>query len=163
MFDCRSCCNSPLGEYLGCVPIINRAPSKEAKSKSPPSPSEHTTEETESLEDDFEARNTEEVGLTVSHWYPFVHPRCNHMWTVEEVTDYLGQIAGNVRRDDDPITGDADGCVLWEGAVTGEREIPVMKIRKPNEAIPTNVFVNRVMVYLFAEVIGLAADREGSV
>jgi hypothetical protein len=61
----------------------------------------------------------------------------------------LTNIAKNINKEEDPILGEGDDCVLWYGSVSDGRPAQaVLELDENTEKKPT--FVNRLLAYVFA-------------
>jgi hypothetical protein len=98
---------------------------------------------------EHECRTEAEVEELVQHWKRYVHPRARDFdWKLDEV---LANIARQLPRGEDPITGSQTSCVYWRGD-TERNEAGVY------ESITTvewhhgrkKIFTNRLLAFLFA-------------
>jgi len=93
----------------------------------------------------------EEIQVLIRAWENYVHPRAKSFWQTSDVLyQILAQIARGVEKTADPVLGD-DRCVIWQGMLHSEDKRPVIRMTKPGETVESQTYVNRVLVFLFAD------------
>ncbi|KAH7649132.1 hypothetical protein FG379_003697 [Cryptosporidium bovis] len=100
----------------------------------------------------FEKRTPDEVLTACRAWENYIHPRAKDFWkSSEQVYEILSSIANNIERDDDPITNGDEQCVRWHGELSADDGSPVIRIMKPGETDECQTYVNRILVFLYAD------------
>ncbi|CDJ61289.1 hypothetical protein, conserved [Eimeria maxima] len=65
---------------------------------------------------------------------------------------FAGQkIARGVHRGYDPVLGDDKQCVVWYGDLSEDDNLPVIRMVKPGETQESQTYVNRTLVFLYAD------------
>lgn len=97
---------------------------------------------------EHECRTEAEVEELVQHWKRYVHPRAREFCNLDEV---LANIASQLPRGEDPVTGPGTSCVFWRGD-TELNEAGVYESVTTVDWIHgrKQVFTNRLLVFLFA-------------
>jgi len=103
-------------------------------------------------EDDHEPRTQAEIKKISDQWWELVHERAATMFPSEEAQRaVLENIAVNIHKNDDPISGKSDSCVQWYGEYTDDADGREAAITlRSGEAQENVTFVNRVIVFVFA-------------
>lgn len=155
MFNCRACSNSPFGEFFGCG---NQDPRRSIAT------SESTSQfsEAETEQEMFIPRDEQGIKEARERWIKYVHPRVAPIWTRAQIQDMLATIASNVDREEDPITGgpDEDECIIWEGKVSAG-DAAVMDVSKPGDSGPSETYVTRTYVFMYADQASLNRMKSG--
>lgn len=97
-------------------------------------------------------RLEEEVCSCVEIWYSYVHPRVRSIFSFPELDAILLQLARNVNKDEDPITG-SEECVLWHGDITvnNQMEVQAALCIVHKDGTKTVGFTNRLLSFIFAD------------
>eukprot|EP00435_Cladocopium_sp_Y103_P051948 s1571_g16.t1 len=98
-------------------------------------------------------RLEEEVSTSVQIWHSYVHPRVRKIFSFQEVDAILFQLARNVNKDEDPITGGSEDCVLWHGDITvnDKMEVQAALCIVHKDRTKTVGFTNRLLSFIFAD------------
>lgn len=95
-------------------------------------------------------RSAEEVAYVVKAWDTYVHERAKALWkTPARRYSILSCIAKECARSDDPVLGNDVSCVRWNGPM--EDNYPVITVTRPGESKGSTTYVNRMLVFLFAD------------
>lgn len=85
-------------------------------------------------------------------WEHYVHPRAREFWQTSEARiEILQKIARGVHRGYDPVLGDDKQCVVWYGDLSEDDNLPVIRMVKPGETQESQTYVNRTLVFLYAD------------
>ena len=97
-------------------------------------------------------RLEEEVCVAVDVWHSYVHPRVRKVFSFQELDSILFQLARNVNKDEDPITGSCE-CVLWHGDITvnNKMELQAALCIVHKDHTKTVGFTNRLLAFIFAD------------
>ncbi|CDJ49115.1 cyclin, putative [Eimeria brunetti] len=100
----------------------------------------------------FEPRSPEEMEALCRAWEHYVHPRAREFWQTSEARmEILQKIARGVHRGYDPVLGDDKQCVVWYGDLSEDDQLPVIRMVKPGETQESQTYVNRTLVFLYAD------------
>jgi len=158
MWNCRVCSNTPFASFFG-FPDSSKELSKNKKQARTSSEISSNSYETRDspvkgavhLKDSWEPRSPPEILTLCSSWEEYVHPRAKEFWTTSEsLHQILASIARGVDKLEDPIFGGEERCVIWHGEY-GDDGLPVMRIKKPKMSQEALNFVNRTLVFLYAD------------
>ncbi|KAL7067553.1 hypothetical protein ACR3K2_20320 [Cryptosporidium serpentis] len=169
MFRCRICAEPPFSALFS-LPIFGGYFVNQKKSVYPTVSEGDSLFETQSYGSSiitpsnlssFEPRNEAETLAICDIWKRCVHERSREFWrTPENLLEVLSAISRGVHRLDDPILGDPERCVLWYGQVSAIDGCPVIRMKRPEEAmirikkiednVETHTYVNRALVFLYA-------------
>ncbi|GIX63551.1 DNA replication licensing factor MCM6 [Babesia caballi] len=157
MFKCRVCSIVPFASFLGLIgaeeeddePHLNRRLSREDDF----SPSLNGSDAScASYKEDAAPgrRSAEEIAYLVKAWDACTHERAKAFWkTPAQRYAILSSIAKGCARSDDPVTGVDGPCVRWYGAM--QDDYPVIPIRRPGDTKDSMSYVNRMLVFFFAD------------
>lgn len=100
----------------------------------------------------IQSRLEEEVVSAVDLWYSYVHPRVRKIFSVQQLDTILFQLARNVNKGQDPVTG-TDECVLWHGDITvnEKMELQAAMCIVHKDQTKTVGFTNRLLAFIFAD------------
>jgi len=119
----------------------------------------------------FEQRSLEDLHTTVQRWKRFVHPRAFGYFEGPGVLErILATIANQIDKNDDPIDGPNEKCVLWHGNTKLlpklqrpkqqrwrkrtqdylNQQQAMFQIVKPGEDEESVVYINRILAFAFA-------------
>jgi len=141
MFQCRMCAENPFQQLFGSrsapqQPVREKKPARKALSRK---------------DDDFQPRTDAEINAIVEKWENYAHPRAREFFnSTSMLRGVLVQLAKGTDKSQDPILGDEDKCVFWQGEVTKEDLQAAIKMIKPGETEESVTYVNRVLAFLFA-------------
>lgn len=98
-------------------------------------------------------RLEEEVSTCVEIWHSYVHPSVRSIFSFAELDVILFQLARNVNKDEDPITGGSEDCVLWHGDITvnNKMEVQAALCIVHKDQTKTVGFTNRLLSFIFAD------------
>eukprot|EP00405_Crypthecodinium_cohnii_P012965 CAMPEP_0206425316 /NCGR_PEP_ID=MMETSP0324_2-20121206/3722_1 /ASSEMBLY_ACC=CAM_ASM_000836 /TAXON_ID=2866 /ORGANISM="Crypthecodinium cohnii, Strain Seligo" /LENGTH=176 /DNA_ID=CAMNT_0053890081 /DNA_START=250 /DNA_END=776 /DNA_ORIENTATION=+ len=144
MFQCRVCTENPFSGIFGGGQDNRKTDQKTKKKGNKKNRRNHHLH--------FTPRNPQEVDKLVEHWMVYVHDRAREFFATapDKLEETLALVVAGVDRNDDPILGPEDRCVLWCGEVTEEDEQPAIRMPKPNETAESVTYVNRVLPFIFA-------------
>lgn len=161
MWRCRACSNTPFASLFGIVDPVEAEKEKGKKKREERGSSSSMTGSIEgdsvytdrhASHEAFEPRNAEETLTLCRAWENYVHPRAKEFWqSSDELLDILKKIAAGVHRNYDPILGDDRQCVIWHGDLSEEDRLPVVRMVKPGESQESQTYVNRTLVFLYAD------------
>nr|CEL64517.1 TPA: hypothetical protein BN1204_004140 [Neospora caninum Liverpool] len=159
MWNCRVCSSSPFASLFGFGSSSDDDKKKKKRGGSTGTDASYSTSEGESVYTDrytsqetFEPRSPEEIATLCRAWEYYVHPRAKEFWQTSEARmEILKKIAAGVHRDYDPVLGDDRQCVIWYGDLSEDDHLPVIRMVKPGESQESQTYVNRTLVFLYAD------------
>ncbi|CAD2105137.1 conserved Plasmodium protein, unknown function [Plasmodium vinckei brucechwatti] len=155
IFNCHYCSISPFDYILEL--IYGEKPNKNDEKKSSvvtydDSSSNNVSQVISKMGDPVEKRSTNEVLLLCRAWENYVHPRAKEYWKdSQQLQNILCKIANGITKNDDPILGDDYACVFWYGDKNKNDNCPIISVKKGNDNIETITYVNRVLIFLYAD------------
>ncbi|AFZ78990.1 hypothetical protein BEWA_018340 [Theileria equi strain WA] len=153
MFKCRICSGTPFSTLFGFGDSMEHTSPKNVGSDTEDVTS--TAQNADELsnidsEDLNELRSAEEVAFLVKAWDAYVHERAKALWkTPAKRYSILASIAKECDKRDDPVLGNDITCVKWKGKY--EDDYPIIYVNKPDENVDSSTYVNRMLVFLFAD------------
>lgn len=160
MWNCRVCSNTPFAALFGFGGAEEDKKKKKKRTGSHHQDSaSYSNSEGDSAYTDryasqetFEPRSPEEIATLCRAWEHYVHPRAREFWQKSESRiEILKKIASGVHRDYDPVLGDDKQCVIWYGDLSEDDHLPVIRMVKPGETQESQTYVNRTLVFLYAD------------
>lgn len=154
MFSCfRSCSESPFCLLFGFKQESNKYGTERSQRAFSSKMSEASEKSVrKKAKQPFNKRTADEILTLCRAWENYIHPRAKDFWkSSEQVYEILSKIASNIERKDDPITSGDEQCVRWHGELAAEDGAPVIRILKPGETDECQTYVNRILVFLYAD------------
>ncbi|EAN32400.2 hypothetical protein TpMuguga_02g00114 [Theileria parva strain Muguga] len=156
MFRCKACSGTPFAAFFGLDETEEENQKKsdeEVESEtddealSPRNPDDLSNDESGKTNG---PRNSEEVVYLAKIYNTYVHDRAKNLWKDENTRiQILKELAVGCGKNDDPVLGSDIQCVKWIGDF--HEEFPIIHISDPNETMKKRTYVNRMLVFLFAD------------
>ncbi|CRH02663.1 conserved Plasmodium protein, unknown function [Plasmodium relictum] len=155
IFNCQYCSVSPFDYILDYI-YGERSSKKDEKKNSnvtyDDSSSNNVSQVVSKFGEQVEKRSTNEILLLCRAWENYVHPRAKEYWKdSHQLQNILCKIANGITKNDDPILGDDYACVFWYGDKNKNDNCPIISVKKGNDSIETITYVNRVLIFLYAD------------
>ncbi|ETW17621.1 hypothetical protein PFFVO_03503 [Plasmodium falciparum Vietnam Oak-Knoll (FVO)] len=156
LFNCQYCSISPFDYILDYLYGDTSSKKEEKKKKSnityDDSSSNNVSQVVSKIDEEIEKRTTNEILLLCRAWENYVHPRAKEYWKdSQQLQNILCKIANGITKNDDPILGDDYACVFWYGDKNKNDNCPIISVKKGNDNIETITYVNRVLIFLYAD------------
>eukprot|EP00918_Siedleckia_nematoides_P010026 GHVU01021932.1.p1 GENE.GHVU01021932.1~~GHVU01021932.1.p1 ORF type:complete len:184 (+),score=28.88 GHVU01021932.1:123-674(+) len=149
MWSCRVCSTSPFAALFG-FPSKSHSKSDLRGSSKQSAVEEAASDATPSV---WEPPDAAERAQKVDSLMEYVHPRAKGFWDndPEGLRNIITELARNVDRNDNLLAEDeTKRCVTWRGALSPDG-YAMMPMTKPHGEEPTETYVNRTLVFLYAD------------